>query len=81
MSSDADGARVATETDRRARELGAAMRNAARPYMPVARDVKLDKEDFRLQLRHATSSLSSKHLQRTITARQPRRIRRWYWKG
>ena len=32
---------MATETDRRAQELGAAMLNAAGPYM----DVKLDKED------------------------------------
>jgi hypothetical protein len=39
-ASDADEARVATETDRRAQELGAAMLNAARPYM----DVKLDKD-------------------------------------
>jgi hypothetical protein len=31
---------MATETDRRAQELGAAMLNAARPYM----DVKLDKD-------------------------------------
>lgn len=39
-ASDADIARVATETDRRAQELGAAMLNAARPYM----DVNLDKQ-------------------------------------
>ncbi len=37
---DADGARVATETERRAQELGNAMLNAARPYM----DVNLDRQ-------------------------------------
>ncbi len=50
-ASDADGAAGTTETDRRAKELGAAMLNAARPYM----DVKLDKMGIRLQLRHAIS--------------------------
>jgi hypothetical protein len=41
-ASDADRAAGTTETDRRAKELGAAMLNAARPYM----DVKLDKDGY-----------------------------------
>jgi hypothetical protein len=42
-TSGADGASGGTEADRRARELGAAMLNAARPYI----DVKLNKEGHR----------------------------------
>ena len=41
-TSDADGAEVVTEAERRAQELGAAMLNASRPYM----DVKLNKEGY-----------------------------------
>jgi hypothetical protein len=41
-ASDADGATVATEADRRAQELGAQLLNAARPDM----DVTLDKEGY-----------------------------------
>ena len=61
---------MATETERRAQELGNAMLNAARPYM----DVDLDRQGLPVavtQLRHATSSLSSKQLQRITIVRQP----------
>ena len=43
-ASDADGAEGVTEAERRAQELGAAMLNAARPYI----DVKLDKHGYLL---------------------------------
>ena len=43
-ASDADDAEGVTEAERRAQELGAAMLNAARPYI----DVKLDKQGYPL---------------------------------
>ena len=45
-ASDADGAEGVTEAERRAQELGAAMFNAARPYI----DVKLDKQGYPLTI-------------------------------
>jgi len=45
-ASGADGAEGVTEAERRAQELGAAMLNAARPYI----DVKLDKHGYPLAI-------------------------------
>ena len=45
-TSDADGAEVVTEAERRAQELGAAMLNAARPHI----DVKPDKHGYPLAI-------------------------------